>query len=869
MSRFLLDSIARRSAQVTQAAQKAGSVTWEHLAAPPSRPPSLPAAKAHSQPELVVTGEGLINDIVNSIEHGQCVLLTGPRGCGKSYCMQEAVDRWVGQKPAQRDFVKLQGNREVGRDFLMESSISFFVYEQDGELKVMPRPSPAPILRYAEMENDFTLRPRFHKVPAAEGKKPGDEVHFGPENPPKPDNAKAAKKPHDGFRHSVVHDPEFRFVLFLDEINRFPDGVLDSLLSIIEEHEIYFEGRQVKVPVTVVMTMNPPGYDATARQLSPPLMARIGRCWKMASPDIDAMSDTILRSKTDARETEIDGILARKACLATLCLWGDPATARGTDYLTQDSLELLEEMMKHDELVLKPAMGTLAGLSRFGPDGRAAAEWIRSAAAKASPGRVVKAHHLEETALASLAHRIYDNFSQASSPDKTAAKEEAIMQIVRRVLFSDHVTRGSGVIRMLDDHSGKALKEHFEKMIAPPAPAAKPASAPVIAPPPEPPPPPPTPDVNAEIKKKWNWAGPAIEAALKGLGFAKAEADLAQREPSPAPPPVRVLELEVGAEQPRPESRIEVMMRLAREKDFFVKLRNDLHAQGLRDEAQVELFWRFFQLDLKAPDETLIEEFFNVQFAHEADAVVQEHAEAPHRRTTRLPRIHPDGICYHRVYHKLKWTALPELKQDASTSVPVRDVWDDGVRLAGVRELMRLLAAKAARHHPKGDVRQPLRQRKLETLIHDRQQWKKLSYQLVEGVRPSRINFYAAACVVECMHKLALAAKFEDINEASEHLALLAEETVQVAHIYHARLGEKLRGLVGGKSTDDTKVPPFAEPEAAEVELILKNFLKHLQDNPRHVILSFLGITKIECARLAEKFGEAMAEKKQPLQGPD
>src|SRR5262249_33462359 len=184
------------------------------------------------------------------------------------------------------------------------------------------------------------------------------------------------------------------FVLFLDEINRFSDGVLDGLLSVLEERKATLAGRDYTLPVVVCMTMNPPGYDGSARKLSPPLAARIGRTYRLCTPDLDTLGDQIISSKMRAlRETyhrdkaawesarpgkprwpefpKIDIRPIRKVGLVTLMLWGDVTGQRaGTEYLTPRTRRTLRGVMAGDPIA-RARMRELTELCQFGPDGRA------------------------------------------------------------------------------------------------------------------------------------------------------------------------------------------------------------------------------------------------------------------------------------------------------------------------------------------------------------------------------------------------------------------------------------------------------------------------------------------------------------------
>src|SRR5262249_22189362 len=145
-----------------------------------------------------VTGKRVIADIVNAIALDQSVLLIGPRGCGKSYCIEAAIGDALKKEiiaPYSSDVEHLfiQGNSEIPRDYLAEADLVFKLLQSN----IIPRIRSAPLFKPAERNEDGELLVRDGKAqwPQLKGK---------------------------------------RFVLFLDEINRFSNGVLDSLLSILE-----------------------------------------------------------------------------------------------------------------------------------------------------------------------------------------------------------------------------------------------------------------------------------------------------------------------------------------------------------------------------------------------------------------------------------------------------------------------------------------------------------------------------------------------------------------------------------------------------------------------------------------------------------
>src|SRR4051812_23250439 len=92
------------------------------LKASPSRLNKLDSSNVERFHE---TGPELIETIVGAIERGQHVALAGPRGCGKSYCAGQAAEiaQQRGLVPPE-GIIKLQGNKELPRDYLIEDDIA-------------------------------------------------------------------------------------------------------------------------------------------------------------------------------------------------------------------------------------------------------------------------------------------------------------------------------------------------------------------------------------------------------------------------------------------------------------------------------------------------------------------------------------------------------------------------------------------------------------------------------------------------------------------------------------------------------------------------------------------------------------------------
>jgi MoxR-like ATPase len=488
----------------------------------------LPDSHLTVAPEYVMTGPDLIEDVVRSIELNQSVILAGPRGCGKSHCIrvaiQDAADRGILQRDRnhaldRRDrrvaSVFLQGNRETPRDYLVEDEI---IFEKDtggasGSVEIRPDTRSAPLFRFA-VRDPSSGRPRTNGVRV-------DELFLDPDNP------QASEKVD-------------KFVLFLDEVNRFSDGVLDSLLTVLEEQTAVMAGTEYRLPVVVCMTMNPPGYDATARALSPPLAARIGRSYRLNSPDLDTLTDLIVNDRIENRRKahealfprlpdsfvgqntkmltlaevhklepdwfpdapllweakdritidalrtahldrfpDVHILLRRKAALVTLCLWGNVSGSNGeggplrpgNEYLTEQTRAMLREI-RDEDAVMREQMDRITELCRFGPDGRAAADWLIAAIGlamtEATQNRwrttMLTEEHLRRTVKVSVAHKIYDSFAQGSRPDKTAAKEDAVEAIALQVLFSPDQVYAKYLKRTVDHDSEMAAftKNVFE-----------------------------------------------------------------------------------------------------------------------------------------------------------------------------------------------------------------------------------------------------------------------------------------------------------------------------------------------------------------------------------------------------------------------
>ncbi len=398
-----------------------------------ARPRPLNRIDEASVNRFFETGPELIEALVGAIGCGQHVAVAGPRGCGKSYCIGQAIklaeERGLIPK---NGFVKIQGNKELPRDYLLEDDMTLSV--EGGA--VMPRRKDAPLLRFAKRHLDGPLKGRPVKG------EDGMVECYGVDQ----DNQ---------IVETEKIKPSQRIVLFLDEVNRFSDGVLDSLLLLLEEGEAVMGGETFRLPVVVMMTMNPPGYDASARSLSPPLSARIGRQYRLLSPRIDVLTDLIAANVITRLQARAEGAvgadlklrppsvaLVRRAAAATLCAWGDPRMGNpGFDYLSEEMRALLIGLAD-SSTPLKAAMRSLNELCNFGPDGRALGDWIVAASvAAANEARAVRrstaepcARHFIACTVTVLSHKLQDNFSSATRPENTRRKEEALYVIAANLL---------------------------------------------------------------------------------------------------------------------------------------------------------------------------------------------------------------------------------------------------------------------------------------------------------------------------------------------------------------------------------------------------------------------------------------------------
>lgn len=362
---------------------------------------------------LFESGDELINRIRNAIILRRPVLVTGPRGSGKSHCAREAIRLAIeaGEIGGSRF---LQGNRELPREYLSEDML---VVREGADGRPELTLVDALVIRHPTL-NGAELKQKRQAQ--------GDVWPAAAADP----------------RTKPKWEPGDWTVLFLDEINRFGDGFLDSLLSLTEERTIVRGGDELRVPLTVVATANPPGYDVTAKKLSPPLQSRMARSYRVAQPSLEALSLSILPELVKrhgaelARRPDVSSETISLCAGIGLCLWGTPSESRkGTGFLTSSTIKLLKQAMILDP-VLAAAMDELGELIAFGPDARSIGDWLGSAmgaAAVLTDGKVEHAH-LMDTVLEALGHKLRETFNEGVEPGKAVRVSELIVSVASSVL---------------------------------------------------------------------------------------------------------------------------------------------------------------------------------------------------------------------------------------------------------------------------------------------------------------------------------------------------------------------------------------------------------------------------------------------------
>jgi len=451
---------------------------------------SLLTEKDVSDVSLFVTGEELILRVYGAIAARQSVLLTGPRGSGKSYCAEQGI-RQARDNQMIGSWIFLQGNREIPRELLSEDMLVISDTKEPDLLKALamrklgkgkiPEDLPEELKQHwpaipsqairqnylfeagLDFQSDLnsliiplSLRSKFeeHKVflsaNAMVDIKGNGKWMIKDENREQYILSKGQEK------LCVFHnfDPRKKWVptdwtvLYLDEINRFGDGFLDSLLSLTEEGKIVRRGEDYYVPILLIATANPPGYDVTAKKLSPPLEARITCSYRVSQPPIEVLAEQIIPTKLEKmaeydmdHSCHVDRRLCRLAAGIILCLWGDPNSGvKGIQYLTPITRQILARAMEIDKR-LRRAMKTLSTLILFGPDARAVGDWISKAmklSMSEGDNRLTE-EYLLRTAIEVLGHKVRKSFNEGAEPEKIALLEQCIVETVHSVLHGEEL----------------------------------------------------------------------------------------------------------------------------------------------------------------------------------------------------------------------------------------------------------------------------------------------------------------------------------------------------------------------------------------------------------------------------------------------
>ncbi|AXT44582.1 hypothetical protein D1821_19045 (plasmid) [Phaeobacter inhibens] len=330
------------------------------------------------------TSDALFDAVFDAIARNDHVLLIGPRGSGKSYAARKAINmaetmnakRNVAPKSSllvPQTHITAQGNKEMPRDYFFEPEFEFLQGlhgegetknrksqpESNGSVRMGLRQPP--LFRFASLDNQGHVD--LEAVPAENTNTTNMVSRYAPRK----------------FEHTVggVSRKIERFVLFLDEINRFNDGVLDSLLLLLEERCVIYQGKLVELPVVVVATMNPPGYDLSARSLSPPLMSRFNIVKQLYTASPKTLVDVILPPELGLPQSRLDSLMYRHFAVAILAFWGEYNPSRPSSaYLSPEARDLLKAISQAGSESFREDLAFISGKSNYGPDARGARDWI-------------------------------------------------------------------------------------------------------------------------------------------------------------------------------------------------------------------------------------------------------------------------------------------------------------------------------------------------------------------------------------------------------------------------------------------------------------------------------------------------------------
>lgn len=401
---------------------------------------SLGARKKNETQEVEVvapqlgeeTSAALIDSVFDSIVRNDHILLIGPRGSGKSYAARAGIAK-AEQCDANGDLARYdnsvlvpgaqviaQGNKELPRDYFFEPE---FEFSQQTSQETFGR----------KTETVVKLRqpPLFLYAVEKDG-----GIHL-PEAMAEPGKIAVRSASFEKDGRSIS-----KFVLFLDEINRFNDGVLDSLLLLLEEGWVIYQGQTVKVPVTVVATMNPPGYDVSARSLSPPLLSRFSTVKTLYTAGLDTLVNVILPDDLKVEPVVFDKLRVHLFVAATLASWGmvDESRPSGV-YLSPETKVFLNELFEAGNEKFRENLKFIAKKSDYGPDARATRDWILSSM-RLLPDKPLYSH--EELSVAaikafpySVSNKLVLNFSPEAKPDEFRLLINALAEVASSIFNSE------------------------------------------------------------------------------------------------------------------------------------------------------------------------------------------------------------------------------------------------------------------------------------------------------------------------------------------------------------------------------------------------------------------------------------------------
>jgi MoxR-like ATPase len=440
--RSVFDALRSLDRKVGRALAARGRID---VSAPPQLPPAVYTQFAEE------TSSQLFDDIFGAIVRREHVLLIGPRGSGKSYAgrrairMAEVLNRDGVKDPAQSVLVPgaqviAQGNKELPRDYFFEPEFEF-VKTGDAVNPLTMELRQPPLMRHAaidttgrvklvkvvtEPDKDLDAVTRFRATFSMKGEKRGDPVR-----------------------------PIEHFVLFLDEINRFNDGVLDTLLLLLEERCVIYQGHLVEMPVSVVATMNPPGYDISARSLSPPLLSRFNTVKTLYTAGPHTLVDEILPNALKLSGDELRRVRFEVFAVAIVLFWGEYDSRRPSGaYLSPDARTMIESVKRASTATLREGLLYVSQKSNYGPDARGTRDWIAAtrrrlvssgfdlvtfdADRNAEDNKALSAAAVRELGTA-IANKLVLNFSPEARPDEFRKLLEVLSTMTSELFLNSNL----------------------------------------------------------------------------------------------------------------------------------------------------------------------------------------------------------------------------------------------------------------------------------------------------------------------------------------------------------------------------------------------------------------------------------------------